>query len=238
MRVLAIGCHPDDLEINCFGTLAIHAKRGDEVYICNIANGCMGDMLNPPEVTAAIRLKEAKAAAEKIGAKEYICLGVDDLSVNSYDEEQLKKVVDVIRKVRPDYILSHGIDGYMDYQRDHNEAASLVFNASFVATIPNYKSKYPVYENITPIYFFEPSASNAFRPTDYVDISDVIDLKLEALRCHESQVKWLMEHVSKDVVETTKATAMFRGRLCKTKYAEAFKRCDQVLRMTPKRMLP
>ena len=72
MRVLAIGCHPDDLEINCFGTLAIHAKRGDEVYICNIANGCMGDMLNPPEVTAAIRLKEAKAAAEQIGAKEYI----------------------------------------------------------------------------------------------------------------------------------------------------------------------
>lgn len=238
MRVLAIGCHPDDLEINCYGTLALHAKRGDEVYICNIANGCMGDMVNPPEVTAQIRFEEASKAATTIGAKEYICLGVNDLSVNSYEEEQLKKVVDVIRRVRPDYIISHGNDGYMDYQRDHNEAASLVFNASFVATIPHYKSDYPVYETITPLYFMEPSASNAFKPTDYVDITEVIDLKLEALGCHKSQIKWLMEHVGKDVVGTAKATAMFRGKLSKVKYAEAFIRCDQVLRMTTSRLLP
>lgn len=238
MRVLAIGCHPDDLEINCYGTLAIHAKRGDEVYVCNIANGCMGDMTNPPEVTAKIRYQEASEAAALIGAKEYINLNIDDLSVNSYDEEQLRKVVDVIRKVRPDYIISHGNDGYMDYQRDHNEAAQLVFNASFVATVPHYISEYPVYPEIVPLYYIEPSASNAFRPTDYVDISDVIDLKLQALACHKSQITWLMEHVGKDVLATTKAAAMFRGRLSKAKYAEAFLRCDQVLRMTTRRMLP
>jgi LmbE family N-acetylglucosaminyl deacetylase len=73
---------------------------------------------------------------------------------------------------------------------------------------------------------------------DEVDITAVIDKKLEALACHKSQIVWLKEHTGKDVLETTKATAIFRGKLSQVKYAEAFRRCDHVLRMTCGRMLP
>lgn len=60
MNVLAIGCHPDDMEINCAGTLAKCAKRGDKVVVCHVANGNMGhEVIMPPELRE-IRIGEAK----------------------------------------------------------------------------------------------------------------------------------------------------------------------------------
>jgi N-acetylglucosamine malate deacetylase 1 len=235
MRVLAVGCHPDDLEINCFGTLARYILKGDEVFVCNIANGCMGHMEILPEELSMIRLQEAEAAAGKISAREYINLGVNDLEVDSHDKRLVDKTIDIIRYTKPDVIITHSDN---DYMRDHNEVHELVFNASFMSSVPHYVTEHPVYPKIPPIYFMEPSAANAFVPTDYVDITETFELKLEALNCHESQVVWLREHVGKDVLETTRATARHRGRLCGVKYAEAFRRSDKVLRMTPSRLLP
>ena len=235
MRVLAVGCHPDDLEINAFGTLIRYVERGDELIICGVANGCMGHMVIMPKELAAIRVAEARNAAKLIGAKEYINLGIDDLSINARDEGLYKKMVDVIRYAKPDVIISHAAN---DYQRDHNEVHDLVWGAGFDSSIPHYFTENPVHPLIASMYFMEPSASNAFIPTDYVDITNVIDKKLEALACHKSQIDWLRDHVGKDVLETTRAAAMFRGRLSKVKYAEAFLRCDHVLRMTTSRMLP
>lgn len=235
MRILAVGCHPDDLEINCFGTLAKYVKRGDDVFICNVANGCMGHMIIPPDELKVIRRREAENSARIIGAKEYICLDVNDLEVVSYDKDLINKMIDVIRYTKPDVIITQYPN---DYQRDHNETSALVFNTSFMATIPHYLTKYPVHPKMTPIYYMEPSSGNSFVPDDYVDITDTIDLKLEALACHESQIKWLSEHVGKDIIATTRAASVYRGRLSQVKYAEAFVRCDHVLRMTASRLLP
>ena len=235
MRVLAIGCHPDDMEINAFGTLARCAQRGDDVIICGVTNGSGGSMTLSPEEISAIRIKEAENAAYTIGAKEYINLGVNDLEVDSRNQVLIDQMIDVIRTAKPDYIITQYYD---DYQRDHNEVSELVFNASFMATIPNYKTKHPAFTSVPPIFYMEPSAGNSFIATDYVDITSVMELKMEALACHESQVIWLKDHVGKDLLETTRATSMYRGRLSRVPYAEAFLRSNQVLRMTPYRLLP
>jgi len=235
MKVLAIGCHPDDLEVNCFGTLARYIQRGDDVFVCNVANGCMGHMKILPKKLVSIRMKEAEKAVKVIGAREYFNLGVNDLEVVSYDKELINKTIDIIRYTKPDVIITQAAN---DYMRDHNEVHELVFNAGFMSSIPHYKTKHPVHPIIPSIYFMEPSAGNAFIPTDYVDITETIELKLEALKCHKSQLDWLMEHVGKDILKTTRANATFRGRLCSVSYAEAFLRCDRVLRITPSRLLP
>lgn len=239
MRVLAIGCHPDDLEFECYGTLARHVKNGDDVIVCSIANGDMGDMVIPPEELARIRIREATNAAKVIGAQEYICVGISDLALKPDDEEQLRRVTDVIRYAKPDYIICHGKDGFTDYHTDHNNAAELTFTASFNSSIPHYVTEHPVHPIIPPLYFLEPTSTRAgFRPTDYVDITDTIELKMEAIACHESQLKWLSEHTGANVFDQVRARAIVHGRACRCNYAEAFRRCDQHLRMTASRLLP
>ena len=60
MNVLAIGCHPDDVEIACSGTLAKYVKRGDKVIVCHVSNGNLGHVIIPPDELAVIRKNEAK----------------------------------------------------------------------------------------------------------------------------------------------------------------------------------
>ncbi len=240
MRVLAMGCHPDDLEFNCYGTLALHAKRGDDVFVCNISNGCMGDMVIPPKELAEIRARESANAAKVIGAQEYIGVGLDDLGLNPNDIEQQRRVTEVIRWVRPDFIICHGKDGYMDYHNDHNAAADLAFTASFNASIPHFETKSPAIDHVPSLYYFEPTSTRSgFRPTDYVDITETIELKLEALACHESQMTWLQAHTgSNAILEMVRARAMVHGRSSRCQYAEPFQRCNHHLRMTAHRLLP
>ena len=70
MNVLAIGCHPDDMEISCSGTLAKCVKRGDKVTVCHVANGNMGHEIISPEELRVIRINEAKKAGRLFISKE------------------------------------------------------------------------------------------------------------------------------------------------------------------------
>lgn len=240
MRVMAIGCHPDDLEIICYGTLAKHVKNGDDVIVCTIANGSMGDMVIPPKELAEIRYREAAAAAKVIGAQEYIGIGVNDLELNPHDDDQVRRLTEAIRYTKPDYIICHGADGYMDYHSDHNYAAEMTFTASFNATIPHYETKSPVHSIIAPLYYMEPaSTQSGFTVTDYVDITDTLELKLEAFACHKSQFAWLGSHTGDNsLLDDVRDTARIHGKACRCRYAEAFQRCNQSLRMTANRLLP
>jgi len=235
MRVLAIGCHPDDAEFGCFGTLARCVARGDEVFVCGVTNGSGGSMTLEPDEIAAIRVKEAEAAAKAIGAKEYFNLGVYDLYVDSNDRATIDKLVDVIRYTKPDMIFTQY---HEDYMRDHTETSLLAFNASFIATIPNYKTKHPVLETVPAIFYMESEGISDFRPTEYVDISDTIELKTKALQCHESQYGWLSAHTGNDAFAASHAKNQFRGKQCGTEYAECFSRCMLSQRVNTYRMLP
>lgn len=239
MRVLAIGCHPDDLELNCYGTLAKYVKKGHEVYICGVSNGDQGHIEIMPEELAVIRKKEAAEAAKIIGAKEYYNLDAHDLLISRYDMELVNKLIDYIRKVNPDVIITQPPD---DYMMDHVETSALVFRCAFMAAIPHYATKPnqlpKTVPNPIPIYYMSPDTKTGFVPTDFVDITEEMQLKIDALNCHKSQIVWLKEHDNLDMVDDMKASSKLYGGHCNVRYAEAFKLCEHSSRSTSKNLLP
>lgn len=235
MNILAIGCHPDDLEIGCGGTLAKYAKEGHTVIMCHVANGNMGHAVIMPEELRSIRTAEAERAGEVIGAEEVINIDVPDLEVNSYNEDTVKKVIDVIRYAKPDAIITHSPN---DYMKDHLEVNKLVFDASFSSSIPHLSTSNPQYSTIAPIYYMDTLAGVNFLPTEYVDISETIEIKLNALNCHESQIKWMLEHDKIDFLDFVRTVSKFRGLQCGVAYAEGFTRCATWPRLDTKRLLP
>ena len=234
MRVLAIGCHPDDIEIGCAGTLAKYKKAGHDVMICHVANGNMGHKVIQPDELREVRIAEAKASGELIGAEVITC-DIGDLLVYNQEKSQRDKVVEVIRYARPDVILTHSP---CDYMPDHVAVSNLVFDASFAATLPHYETETPYHENITPIYYMDHLAGVNFTPTEYVDITDTLDIKLEMLEKHVSQMKWMRDHDHIDFAEFVRTCARFRGLQCGTGYAEAFAQCYAWSRIRPGRYLP
>ena len=76
MKVLAIGCHPDDLEIACGGTLRKYVERGAEVYEAHVANGNLGHVIIEPDELRVIRTKEAEEAGKVLGVKQVFNIDV------------------------------------------------------------------------------------------------------------------------------------------------------------------
>lgn len=235
MRVLAIGCHPDDIEIACSGTLAKCVQRGDEVYVCFLCSGNLGHVVIPPDELKAIRYKEAKKAAALAGVKEVIYGGFDDLDIYADNKESRDKVVKVIREVDPDFIITHDPN---DYMPDHNAVSKLVFDASFTATLPNYEPKTNHPARLVPIFYMDTLAGVDFVPTEFVDITDQIDLKIKMLECHESQLVWMKEHDHIDFADMVRTCSKYRGYQCGATYAEGFKKCNVYLKNTTKKLLP
>lgn len=234
MRILAIGAHPDDIEIACSGTLAKCVKRGDTVIVCHVSSGNLGHVVIPPDELRVIRANEAKRAGALAGI-EVIGAGFDDLEIFDNNKEARDKIVDIIRYADPDLIITHNPD---DYMPDHTAVSRLVFDASFTATLPNYPGKEKRAAKLVPIYYMDTLAGVNFNPTEYVDISDEIDLKLKMLNCHESQVVWMRDHDGIDFPDMVKTCSRYRGYQCGAAYAEGFRPCQVYLKGTTKRLLP
>lgn len=234
MNILLVGCHPDDLEIACGGTIAKYTQMGHKVFMCCTASGNMGHKVIQPAKLAMIRQEEAKKSAKVLGA-ELILLNVDDLLVNSHDEGTTDKMIDVIRYTKPDFIITHGPE---DYMRDHVETGNLVFNASFAASITHRITKYEAYDAIPPMMYMDTLAGMNFIPTEYVDISDTIDQKLEALACHDTQIAWMKEHDKIDFLDFVKTCSKYRGLQSGIAFAEGFRPCTKWPRVAAKRLLP
>lgn len=241
MNVLAIGCHPDDVEIACAGTLAKCVKRGDKVIVCHVSTGNLGHVIIPPDELTVIRAGEAKHAGAMAGI-EVISAGFDDLEIYDGNKEARDKIVDVIRYAQPDFIITHNPG---DYMPDHTAVSKLVFDASFTATLPNYTNyphRYSAMDGepakLVPIFYMDTLAGVDFQPTEYVDISEEIDLKIRMLECHESQLVWMREHDGIDFADMVKTCSRYRGYQCGADYAEGFRQCQVYLKGTTKRLLP
>ena len=235
MRILAIGCHPDDIEIACAGTLAKCVARGDTVIVCHTSSGNLGHVIIPPDELTVIRHNEAVKAGSLAGI-EVIAGGFDDLEIYEGNKEARDKMVDVIRYADPDVIITHDPD---DYMPDHVSVSKLVFDASFTATLPNYHTaKTSNAVKLVPIYYMDTLAGVGFNPTEYVDVSDYIDLKLQMLECHESQIVWMRDHDGIDFPDMVRTCSRYRGYQCGADYAEGFRQCQVYLKGTTKRLLP
>lgn len=236
MNVLAIGCHPDDLEIGCGGTLAKLASAGHRVTMVHVANGDKGHKVIPSERLKVIRAAEAKAAGDLIGAK-VIGLDIPDLAVKADSDKLIRALVEVIRESEPEYIITHPPE---DYMKDHMEVSKAVFDASFAATVPNYRAAANASptQGPAPIFFMDTLAGVGFLPAEYVDITEHIETKLSMNACHESQIKWLNEHDSIDFLDFVRTVSKFRGLQCGAGYAEGFIPCRVWPRLRAVRLLP
>lgn len=235
MNILAVGCHPDDLEIACAGTLIKYAKRGHNVYMCHVANGNMGHAIIMPDELIKIRCEEAKKSGQLIDAKEVISLDVSDLEVESCNADIVRKLIDVIRYTKPDLIITHNP---ADYMKDHMEVSKLVYDASFSSSVPHLYTENPYYPVIAPIFYMDTLAGVNFNPTEYVDISDTIEDKIASLNIHQSQIRWMKEHDGIDFLDFVRTVSKFRGVQCGVPYAEGFTQCVAWPRLMAKRLLP
>ena len=232
MNVLAVGAHPDDIEISCSGTLAKCVKRGDKVTVCHVANGNMGHEIISPEDLREIRIGEAKKAGSLAGI-EVVTLDVGDLLPNGCSIEQRDKLIALIKKVQPDFIITHSPT---DYMPDHLAVQKLVFDASFGASVPHYGAEGKA--AVVPIFYMDNLAGMNFLPTEYVDITEEIELKLQMLECHESQLKWMRDHDGIDFADFVRTCSKFRGLQCGVPYAEAFTQELVWPKVVTKRLLP
>ena len=210
------------------------AAEGHEVYMCHVCNGDMGHMVIMPEELGKMREKEAENGGAILGAKKVYNVNVGDCMIYSHDMEARREVVRIIREVQPDFIITHDPNDYME---DHLQVGKLVFEASFTASVGHMFPEYPAYK-VVPIYYMDNLAGVNFLPEEYVDVTDYIDKKIEALECHESQLKWMLEHDKIDFSEFVRSCSRFRGLQSGVKFAEGFRVCKAHLRQTTKRMLP
>jgi len=193
--VLAIAAHPDDIEFLMAGTLLQLAARGWELHYMNLCDGSRGSTTMDPEECAATRLEEAQAACQVLGAKFYRPIYPDMEA--AYTTENLCKVAAVVRLAKPTIVLTHSPTDYME---DHEVACRLAVSAAFSHGMPNLKSVPDVatYPDPVTVYHAMPIGNRTplgepVVPHLFVDETDVIETKVDALACHVSQKRWLDE---------------------------------------------
>jgi LmbE family N-acetylglucosaminyl deacetylase len=227
-RVLAIHAHPDDCEILAGGTLALLAARGHAITICSLTPGDCGSMELRPGEIAGIRRREAAAAAARIGG-EYVCGGFRDLCIFQ-DDPSRRRVTAVLRRTRPDLILTASP---VDYMCDHEAVSALVRDACFAAPVPNYDTSAwdsaPPLGAIPHLYFMDPiggvDREGQPAPADFiVDVSAFFETKRQMLACHASQREWLRRRHSMDeYLETMERWTRLIGSRAGFEFGEGFR---------------
>ena len=226
-RILAIHAHPDDLEFQCAGTLALLGQKGHVLTMVTMTPGDCGSADKSPEEISQIRRNEAQRSAELLHA-EYVCLEFRDLSI-MHDNQSRQRVTEMIRRARPDLVITAPV---VDYMSDHEITAKLVRDACFNAPIPNYNTQQqghaaPI-EKIPHLYFTDPIEGtdyfgNPIPPEFIVDISSTFELKRQMLACHESQRSWLRkQHGIDEYLDRAKRWSKARGTQINAQYGEAF----------------
>jgi LmbE family N-acetylglucosaminyl deacetylase len=191
-RVLAIGAHPDDVEIGAAGTLLAHKAAGDSVSVLTLSHGARGG-------TDGDRVRESEEAARIIGARLFL----GDLTDTDIGEgsNTIDVMDEVIAEAEPTVVYTHSIH---DVHQDHRNAN----RAAMVAA-----------RRVGRLYCFQsPSATVEFRPTLFVVIDDQISTKLTAIGAFASQVA-VRDYLEPDLIVST---ARYWSRFCEGSHAEAF----------------
>ena len=190
---IAIAAHPDDIEFKMGGTLLLLQRAGWDIHCFNLATGNGGSTRFDSEETSSIRSREARDAARLMGATWHPPI-TNDMEI-FYEIHLLRKVSSVIREVRPDIVLTHPLEDYME---DHMQAARLAVSAAFTHTIANFRTDppLPAYPGDVAVYHCMPhGACDPLRrpavPSAWVNTAEVHHQTREALACHRSQREWL-----------------------------------------------
>jgi len=196
MKVLAVGPHPDDLEIGCGGTLIKYAQKGHDVFLLVITKGEMGGK-------GTTRYDEQLKAAEIIGARDVFWGDFVDTELLDKGNKIIHTVERFIDTIKPDFIFVNFLD---DTHQDHRAVNRAVLSAT---------------RYVKNVLFYEVPTTNNFIPNVFVDIGSVLDKKVEALKAHASQItKTNIEDLT--IIDIARSSAHFRGVQGRIALAEGF----------------
>lgn len=212
-RVLVIAPHPDDEVFGCGGFMHRLAGEGANVQIVVMSRGKPGRYAE--DAVQNVR-QEARSAHELLGIGEPVFLDFFAPELDLYSVSELAgSIAKLIREFKP-------VQMFIPHRGDIHHDHRAVYNAALVAARPvqgcSVKEIY-AYETLSETEWAPPFADDAFIPTCFVDISEHIEQKIEALRCFRSQLR---EYPSSRSVEAVRALALFRGVTVGCRYAEAF----------------
>ena len=209
--IMAVGAHHDDNELVA-GTLALHKKLGWRVVSVVMSDG-MYIAGKAAKDHIPIREKESLKAGELLGAEcVFLHLQEGDIQV---DRETCMALTREIRTYSPEIVITHPRH---DYHVDHMNTSKCTLEAVHSSWNPCVQSELP-FVPMPKLYYCD-AWFVPFKADEYVDISEFIDLKLDMLRCHESQI----DQVSgENLVEQARIQSRHRGLEAGVAYAEAFR---------------
>lgn len=219
-KILVFAPHPDDEILGVGGTMLRHCAQGDEVYVCIVTKGV--EPLFPEAVVNGTR-EEARKCHRNMGVKETIFLDFPAVMLEEEPRYKLNgSMLDVVRRIAPDEVYIPHIG---DMQKDHQ----LVAEACMVVLRPKYDfapKKIYAYETMSETGWHVPNVQNEFIPNAYVDITDYLPGKLDAMRTYRSQMGQFPDARS---VEALEALAKYRGAMMNLHAAEAFMLIREIL---------
>lgn len=217
--LLAIAAHRDDVELTCGGTLAKAARAGHRVGIIDLTQGEMGTRGD-----AATRATEAERAAKTLGVASRLNAGMRDAHLQN-DETSRKTVVELIRRTRPSVVI---LPFPVGRHPDHRIASELGRDACYLAGLAKYEpgkggAAYRPYKLLFALAYRE----DPVKPTFVVDISDVFETKMQAIRCYTSQFDGAkaageVYPTGQDLYELIRVQSAHYGSLIRRHYGEPF----------------
>jgi LmbE family N-acetylglucosaminyl deacetylase len=235
MNIAVVTAHPDDAEFSMAGTIIKYVQKGHQVINIICTNGNIGHPIMNKDEIAEIRRREAIEAANVMGSK-VIFLDYDDEFFPDCKESRLK-VLNSLRSIKPDIVFTMFPNDYTN--ADHRVVSNVTIDMSYLQFIKNIETEEKETESYAALCFMDVVGGNGFEPTDYIDITDVFELKVKALMKHESQMI-NMARVSNVIsfIEEMKVMAAFRGLQSQCKYAEAFVAVNRYHRIFNRKLLP
>lgn len=222
LNILAIGVHPDDVELGCGGTILSHIQQGHKVGIVDLTQGELGSRGSGP-----LRLKEAAAAGEILGVSVRENLGLADGFFENNKESQLK-VIAAIRKYQPDIILCNAPN---DRHPDHGRASKLVADAAFLSgllRIETFDEDGNPQKHWRPKVVYHYIQALFIKPDLVVDITGYMDKKMESVLAYGSQFynpdssEPSTFISSPEFLDMVKARCIEFGTIIGAKYGEGF----------------
>ncbi len=223
LDVLAIMAHPDDVELACGGTLLASVARGRRVGIVDLTAGETGS-----RGTVEIRAAEAQEAARILGVSVRENLQLPDAHlVNSSATRDA--VIGAIRRHRPAIVITHAREGR---HPDHIAAAQLVRDACFLSGLRNRLPELPAFRPRKVVHCLS-YREDAITPSFIVDISDVFEQKLAAIRCYRSQFDGATQAGEvypngEPLLDVIRHQAAHYGTMIRARYGEPFHTSETV----------
>lgn len=218
--IMAIGCHPDDLEVGMGGTIARFTQAGKKVVLVDLTNGEPTPMGSPE-----IRAREAALAAKHLGVETRITLPIKNREILDTIENR-KIVAEVIRQFRPKVLFVHYWD---DGHPDHVQASALCDAARFYAKLSNSDMAHEPFHPKRVFYFQSNHLRLVVPPSFVFDVSEAMEAKRNALLAYESQ--FIKNEKNAGVIERLLDENRFWGWKIGTTAGEPF-HCKEVLRLS------